>query len=156
MKNLKSIIVFGVILAALPLMSETETVDGYTWTYRINGDTAEIYKDSFSPAISPSPTGAVTIPSTLGGKPVTSIGAYALYICNGLTSVTIPDSVTSIGDWAFAGCSGITSVTMPDSVTSIGAYAFFVCSGITSVTIVYTRMVYTFQLMYGVGGWDFS
>ena len=26
--------------AAMPLMAETETVGGYTWTYRINGDTA--------------------------------------------------------------------------------------------------------------------
>ena len=56
----------------------TETVDGYTWMYQINGDTAEIY-NGYSAAISPSPTGAVTIPSTLGGKSVTSIGYDVFY-----------------------------------------------------------------------------
>ena len=30
------------LVVAMPLMAETETVGGYTWTYRINGDTAEI------------------------------------------------------------------------------------------------------------------
>ena len=30
------------LAASLPLMADTETVGGYTWTYRINGGTAEI------------------------------------------------------------------------------------------------------------------
>ena len=93
---------------------------GYTWTYQINGDAAEIY-NSGSAAISPSPTGAVTIPSTLGGKPVTSIGASAFYNCSGLTSVTIPDGVMGIGYGAFYNCSGLTSVAIPASVTSVGS-----------------------------------
>ena len=115
--------------------AETETVGDYTWTYQINGDTAEIYKGSWNAAISPKPTGAVTIPSTLGGKPVTSIGEAAFAYCSGLTNVTIPDSVTSIGYAAFYYCSGLTSVTIPDGVTSIGTSAFEYCSGLTSVTI---------------------
>ena len=107
--------------------ADTETVGGYTWTYWIDGDTAAIYED-YSAAISPSPTGAVTIPSTLGGKPVTSIGDYAFRYCSGLTSVTIPNSVTNIGWCAFEDCSGLTSVTIPDSVTRIGDRAFEDCS----------------------------
>ena len=66
---------------------------------------------------------------------VTSIDNRAFYNCDGLTSVTIPDSVTSIGDYAFAGCSGLTSIVIPDSVTSIGGSAFSGCSGLTNVTI---------------------
>ena len=91
---------------------------------------------------------------------VTSIGDYAFYGCDGITSVKIPDSVTSIGSSAFYGCSGIedvtvsqfvldqgirnifssvyrslTSVTIPDGVTSIVDSAFSGCSGITSVTV---------------------
>ena len=73
---------------------------------------------------------SVTIPNS-----VKSIGYQAFAFCSGLTSVTIPNSVTSIGTYAFSGCSGLTSVTIPNSVTSIGDYAFYKCSGLTSVTI---------------------
>ena len=92
--------------------------------------------------------GAVTIPSSIGGLPVTSMRGRvqqmwfdsfiyysAFAYSSGLTSVTIPNSVTSIGDYAFYGCSGLTSVAIPNSVTSIGQKAFFNCTGLTSVTI---------------------
>jgi hypothetical protein len=36
--------------------------------------------------------GAVTIPATINGRAVTSIGGNAFGWCTGLTSVTIPDS----------------------------------------------------------------
>ena len=134
-KKLWVLVVGGILSAAQPLLAYTGTVGDYTWTYRINGDVAEIYNGSYSAAISPKPTGTVAIPSTLGGKPVTSIGDYAFVDCSGLTSVMIPSSVMNIGDRAFAYCSGLTSVTIPSSVTSIGDYAFADCSGLTSVTI---------------------
>ena len=42
-------------------------------------------------------------------------------------------SVTSIGEWAFENCNGLTSVTIPNSVTSIGEGAFLSCIGLTSI-----------------------
>ncbi len=66
---------------------------------------------------------------------VTSIGNWAFYDCDSITSITIPDSVTNIGDKAFFGCSSLTSITIPDSVTSIGDMAFSCCSSLTSITI---------------------
>ncbi len=131
----KVVVFFACVVISAISHADTEVVDGYTWTYRINGGTAEIYKDGWKAAISPGPIGEVSIPSTLGGKPVTRIGAYAFGGCSGLTSVTIGAGVTSIGWEAFCGCSGLTSVTIPDSVTDIGDYAFSNCSGLTSVTI---------------------
>ena len=89
---------------------------------------------------------------------VTSIGRYALLMCENLTSVKIPDSVISIGEEAFCGCNNLadieigngvetidiyafwaceslTSVKIPDSVKTIGSKAFSDCTGLTSVTI---------------------
>ena len=78
--------------------------------------------------------GAVIIPGTINGLPVTGIGDSAFKSCYSVNSVTIPNSVTSIGSGAFNGC-GFTSVTIPDSVTNIGAGAFAGCASLTSITI---------------------
>ena len=66
---------------------------------------------------------------------VTSIGDYAFYYCEFLTSITIPDSVTSIGWEAFSCCESLTSITIPDSVTSIEYGTFYNCKSLTSITI---------------------
>ena len=78
--------------------------------------------------------GAVTIPSTTFGLPVTSIGTWA-FAHTSLTSVTIPDSVTSIGDGVFDLCTSLTNVTIPNNVTNIGKWAFDNCTSLTRVTI---------------------
>ena len=84
-------------------------------------------------------SGEIVIPEevVLKGKTlkVTGIEYEAFYDCDGLTSVTIGNSVTSIGYDAFYGCSNLTSITIPNSVTSIGYYAFKNCTSLTSITI---------------------
>ena len=81
------------------------------------------------------PGGAVTIPGTINGLPVTSIGGSAFGNNINLTSVTIPDGVTNIGGYAFFFCTNLSSVTLPNSVTGIGSYAFKSCTSLTSVPI---------------------
>ena len=113
-------------------------------------------------------SGDVTIPETVTNEGseyrVTAIGERAFAYCDGLTSVTIGESVQTIGDWAFSGCtglknfdgkiatadhrclvindtlrafasSGLTQYTIPDDVKVIGDNAFGGCNGLTSVTI---------------------
>jgi hypothetical protein len=79
--------------------------------------------------------GPVTIPDTINGLPVTSIGSGAFAYCTSLTNVMIPNSVTSIGESAFYSCAGLISITIPNSVTSIGGRAFSWCTSLTIVTI---------------------
>ena len=80
------------------------------------------------------PGSTATIPSSIDGHLVTSIGARAFDEQGALTSVTIPDSVTSIDELAFCNCRGLTSMTIPASVTGIGQGAFRGCSSLTNVT----------------------
>ena len=74
----------------------------------------------------------VVIPSSLGGYPVTSIGASAFNNCQ-LMSVNIPNSVVSIGDYAFSS-NQLTSLSIPPSVSNIGTAAF-ASNKLVSVTI---------------------
>jgi hypothetical protein len=77
-------------------------------------------------------SGSVVIPNTYNNKYVISVDYFN--DCQGLTSVTIPNSVTSIVSQAFKGCTSLTSITIPASVTTVGANAFQNCNGLTSVT----------------------
>lgn len=106
------------------LLADTATVDGYTWTYHVVDGHAEIGTTQYCAAISPEPTGSVTIPSSLDGYPVTSIGLAAFNCCSGLTKVTIPNGVTTIGEYAFTGCKNLKNVFISGSVTNIGFRAF--------------------------------
>jgi len=54
--------------------------------------------------------GDIIIPDTTNGLPVTSIGVQAFYGCDGLTSVTIPNSVNTIGSAAFYYCTRLAGV----------------------------------------------
>ena len=80
-------------------------------------------------------TGAVTLPDSIVGKPVTAIADLAFFNNAVLTSVTIPSGVTSIGAQAFQGCGNLTSLTMQVGVTSFGDYAFQGCGKLASLTI---------------------
>lgn len=55
-----------------------------------------------------------------------SIGNYAFFICDALTSLQFPDSVKSIGTHAIYNCNNLPSIVLPNSVTSIGIFmAYF-------------------------------
>jgi hypothetical protein len=88
-------------------------------------------------------SGALTIPATIEGKAVTSIGKSAFSDCYSLTSITIPDGVTSIGKYAFHTCPSLTSIKIPDSVTSIGMRSFLSCRKLTTIEVGAGNVNYT-------------
>ena len=79
-------------------------------------------------------TGAIVIPSSTNGYPVTSIGDYAFYSNGSFTNIQIPSSVKNIGINAFQG-RPIVNINIPDSVTNIGSSAFYNCTKLTNATI---------------------
>lgn len=93
-------------------------------------------------------SGAVTVPASIDGKPVVSIGDCAFGLCDGLTKITIPDGVKYIGENAFAGCTKVTSIELPDSVQYIGS-AFDDCRSLTSITIPRDAEFHTFPIFRG-------
>ena len=130
------LLALAALLLPLTLFAATETVNGIEWTYTVTDGKATITSGTeFSAAIPSSTSGPVTVPSTLGGYPVTAIGEYAFYNCSEVTSFTIPDGVTSLGKYAFCGCFKLMSFTFPDGVTSIEMAAFGSCAELTSITI---------------------
>ena len=115
---------------------KVEVVDGIGWTYAVDDDgNASVGNGAGDYAIHPTTAGAVTIPSTLGGYPVTAVKNNAFYECDELVSVTIPPGVTSIGDWAFYSCDKLYNVTIQDGMTTIGGHAFEECENLKSVII---------------------
>lgn len=142
-------------------VSATNQVGGTTgtWVYTLsNGTATKVYSTSTGL------TGEVTVPDSLDGYTVTSVGggtnstqvvskslttvtsvklpstvtsieANAFYNCTGLTSINIPSSVTSIGMYAYRGCSALTTINIPSSITSIGTYAFAYCTKLSSASL---------------------
>ena len=124
----------NLILSALLLASAFQTALGAVegqWTYIIENDGATVTASTA--------TGAVTIPSKLGGLPVLKVGSShdPIFGFNNtsVTSVSIPNSATTIGAKAFFGCKSLTNITIPKSVRRIDSYAFYGCTSLTTITI---------------------
>ena len=73
---------------------------------------------------------AVTI-----GNSISVIPNYAFSHCQSLASVKLGDNVVSIGSDAFHWCVNLTDIGFPDSLTSIGDRAFANCYALPSVYI---------------------
>lgn len=92
---------------------------------------------------SPKPAGNIVIPSSLTHNGITysviSIGTKAFYQCEGVTGITIANTIKKIGSKAFEDCS-ITSIVIPLSVKIVEASAFF-GNPITTVSILNPEIV---------------
>lgn len=63
---------------------------------------------------------ALTLPDTIGGKPVTVIGKKAFLGAKTLQELTLPNCTETIQDWAFASCRSLEKMTLPRRRMNIG------------------------------------
>ena len=130
--------------------TEQETNDGtYKYAYKVNADSSTVTITEFLGPVDPTKAPAlydITIPTTLGGCPVTGLGDYSFAaksddgstydpLCSNIRSVTIPQKVTSIGKRAFYDCKNLTTLVLGEDIQTIGNYAFECCTSLTGVTI---------------------
>lgn len=130
--------------------NHTYTNDLDTFTYCVQNGNATIISCETS-------NEAITIPSSIEGYPVTTIGynafanntqiksiilpttvtkvdSYAFYNCKNLENITLGTSLAEIGDYAFYN-TALTKITTPASLRTIGNYAFANCSALTKFTM---------------------
>ena len=86
------------------LSSDYLTSGDYEYTFLDDG-TVEISKYIGSDK-------EITIPDTIDGKKVTSIGNYVFEHCIGLESITIPENITNIENMAFHICTNLESINV--------------------------------------------
>lgn len=115
----------AMLMFALPVTAEER--DEYSYT--ISNGEIRIYRAS------PNLSGALTIPETINGYPVTKIGAHAFNGCTKLTSIQLPSSIVAIGPYAFMECSSLQSITIPDSVATMGDGVFKKCTALKSFVL---------------------
>ncbi|MBO5010294.1 MAG: leucine-rich repeat protein, partial [Clostridia bacterium] len=77
----------------------------------------------------------ITLPNTLGGYTVTTVGYKGMANCTTLTGVTIPNNIVKLDLYAFAGCTGLDTATIPATCVYVGQYAFSGCTSLTTVVI---------------------
>src|ERR1019366_340661 len=104
---------FEKLLSLLLLLTLPAVVEAQ-WSYTTNNGSITITQYSCSDA-------SVTIPDTIDGLPVTSIGTQAFQGCVILTNVTLGNQITSIGDWAFYECPNLSLVPFANNALTTGA-----------------------------------
>lgn len=77
----------------------------------------------------------ITIPTSLGGYNVVSIGYRAFAGSPTLTSVVIPDGITTVSAEAFAACPNLSRIEINSTVSYIGNKAFANCTNLSYVNM---------------------
>ena len=103
--------------------------EGY-YTYTVDSEGNATITDVYEGIM-----GEVTVPSELGGHPVTTIGSLAFSDCDSLVKVVISGNVTTIGWSAFVACDSLRTVVIGDSVKIVDDGAFDSCRRLSSVEI---------------------
>ncbi len=77
----------------------------------------------------------IVVATKYNGSPVTEINSFALYNCQFIESIVIPEGVTNIGEEAFYLCKNLKKVTLPSTLEYIRDWAFANCESLESIRI---------------------
>jgi len=110
----------------LPSTAQALTSDCYTYT--TSGSSATITDTSTC-------TGAITVPSTLGGKTVVAIDSYAFGPASTVTSITLPDTVTNIKTYSFYQMPLLTYLNLGNGVHTLGSYNVYGCPQLATLIL---------------------
>lgn len=133
MKKLHSlfVIAFGILIIFCFSLSvsaaETYTENGYTYTLDENGNAKITGADSGF-------AGDVTVPSQLGGHPVTVVGS-AFVRNDNITSVSLPEGVTEITGFCFLECDGLKTIYLPSTLEIISSIAIYKNTSLESIFV---------------------
>lgn len=143
MKRLLAVFHVLAAMMATSVLAATETVNGVTWEFNIQGGEATITAPNTESSCGniPALTGDFTLPSTLGGCPVTRLAAGVLWGATELTSLVVPDSVRTIDNGALWYLTGATNVVIGAGVESLGQ-PFFGWLRLESIEVVEGNTAY--------------
>lgn len=134
----KTLLIF-LFAAALLLTASALTEGDYVYTVEDGCATVTAYTGGDT---------GITVPATLGGCPVTAIGAVAFYQSS-VTEVTLPQSVMYIGERAFAECTSLTAFAFPEVIEDMGGDVFNGCTNLATVTMPSTMYYIPERTFYG-------
>ena len=130
MKKLLSVLLTVVLIVCIaPVGIAVNAATSGNYTYEVKSGKAIITD------VNTNISGDITIPASLGGYTVTTIGDRAFYECNRLTGVTVPEGVVEIGEAAFGFCQKLANVSLPTTVKTIADGAFSDCIKLDGITI---------------------
>ena len=130
----KILLALCLLIGCATLYAEESTIssdyaNGIYWTFTVDDWNREISLYNNHVATIPTDTsGAIAIPDTLWGYPVTSIAFGAFLDCDQLTSVSIPSSVEQIVTAAFLNCASLTSITVDPENQAFSSIDGLLCS----------------------------
>ena len=123
------IALFALLMLAVFMPTEVKAETHEIYTYTVEDGKATVV------GCQTSVSGHIAVPSTMGGYPVTTIGAKAFDGCTKLVRITLSEGITTIAENAFSNCPLLEEITLPDGFTTIGAGAFVNCGKLTKLHI---------------------
>ena len=144
---LKRVFAFGIAvmillgqLSALAAVGDTGTYNGFQ--YKVITDSAvSVTRYTQNAKV-------VTVPETINGYTVTSIGNAAFQDQNLVEQIILPETVTSINDVnVFWYCRALRTINLPEGLTYLAAGAFTMCTSLEEIVIPdgVTRLSKTFR-----------